>query len=556
MRPDLAQDTLDSHAAVHDRTQFEVKFTYDVSAGNISQGKDDERYRIEAFFFFPRNMGVTALNFPKEAFYRSLHAYIRFKTPILSELALLDPMDRQSPLNAISFYLKRLNMGQGTAKDVADAENEARLFGCVVSSQLKHYRHELERHLSAAKRHPADVGRWRELEGFLFDALSTMDQLIGRYRMLVLDFRTTGLKLDPKFLAHLRQVDEFLTYRYDETLSGLHYQLSAIWEAPERLERIIERLRAVAEAEGRHRKAQGFVQLAPSDEEALALYTYRQSALKKLVEQVLYLDVKTVQETVRWRNLAAMFGAGAAAFFAGTGDRTIVFPLFVKNFWLAVAIFAILYVIKDRMKEIGREYIWTRVSRYFPDNKLIVHDPVKDLNIGSCTERVRYADKGKISKDVLSVRNFNHSIDLDEEREETVIVYQNDVTLNAREILASHQRRQDIKHILRFSVEDLFARMDNPTARVQFYDAASRLFCRLRAPKVYHLNVVFRFTRWDDKNQKGEPTYQRIRVVLDKNGIHRIDSVVEGCRAHDLLPSIQRVRNTGPLHPPGEKTSA
>jgi hypothetical protein len=98
--------------------------------------------------------------------------------------------------------------------------------------------------------------------------------------------------------------------------------------------------------------------------------------------------------------------------------------------------------------------------------------------------------------------------------------------------------------------------MDNPTARVQFYDAASRLFCRLRAPKVYHLNVVFRFTRWDDKNQKGEPTYQRIRVVLDKNGIHRIDPVVEGCRAHDLLPSIQRVRNTGPLRAPGEKSSA
>ena len=322
------------------------------------------------------------------------------------------------------------------------------------------------------------------------------------------------------------------------------------------MERIVDRLRLVAENEGRHRKAQGFVQLTPSDEDALALYTYRASALKKLVEQVLYLDVKTVQETNRWRSLAAMLGAAAAAFFASASDRSLVFPLFMKNFWLAVALFAVLYVIKDRLKEIGRDYVWTRVARYFPDNKLLIHDPVKDIDMGRCTERVRYADKDKVSKDVLSVRNFNHTIDLDEEREETVIVYQNDVTLNAREILASHQRRQDIKHILRFSVEDLFARMDNPTARVQFYDAASRLFCRLRAPKVYHLNVVFRFTRWDDKNQKEEPTYQRIRVILDKNGIHRIDPVVDGARAHELLPQIQRIRNTGKLTPPGEKTSA
>lgn len=556
MRPDLAQDTLNSHAAVHDRTQFEVKFTYDVSAGNISQGKDFERYRIEAFFFFPRNMGVTALNFPKEAFYRSLHGYIRFKTPTLSELALLDPLNQRSPLNQLSFYLKRLTMGQGTEKDMVDAENEARLFGCVVSSLLKHYEHELKRHLDLAKKRPHDLGRWRELEGFLFDALATMTQLLERYRALVKDSETLGVRVSRKFVSHLRQVDEFLTYRYDETLSAVHYQLSGVWEAPERMERIGDRLRVVAENEGRHRTAMGFVGLTPSDEEALALYTYRQSALKKLVEQVLYLDVATVQETVRWRNLAAMLGAALAAIFASTSDRTFIIPLFTKNFWLAVALFATAYVVKDRMKEIGREYVWSRVSRFFPDNKLTIHDHVKDLNVGRCTERVRYLDKDHVSTDVLTVRNFNHTIDLDEEREETVICYSNDVTLNAREILREHHRRQDIKHILRFSVEDLFARMDNPTARVQFYDAASRLFCRLRAPKVYHLNVVFRFTRWDDKNDKEAPTYQRIRVILDKNGIHRIDSVVDGCREHDLHPSILKVRDTGPLREHQRKNSA
>ena len=270
MRPDLAQDTLNSHAAVHDRTQFEVKFTYDVSAGNISQGKDFERYRIEAFFFLPRNMGVTDLTFPKDAFYRSLHGYIRFKTPIISEFGLMDPLNQRSPLNTLSFYLKRLTLGQGKPKDITDAENEARLFGCVMSSLLKHYGHELAAQLKKAKQAPKDAGRWRELEGFLFDALSTTDQLLERYRALVHEFRTLGCA-DAKLIGHLRQVDEFLTYRFDETLSGFHHQLSSVWEAPERMERIIDRLRLVAEHEGRHRQAQGFVVLTPSDEDALAL---------------------------------------------------------------------------------------------------------------------------------------------------------------------------------------------------------------------------------------------------------------------------------------------
>jgi hypothetical protein len=122
-----------------------------------------------------------------------------------------------------------------------------------------------------------------------------------------------------------------------------------------------------------------------------------------------------------------------------------------------------------------------------------------------------------------------------------VILYQNDLRLYAREILGEHKRRTDIKHILRFSVEDLLARLDNPTARVQFYDPASRIFCRVRAPKVYHLNVVFRLTHWDERNRREEPYYHRIRVILDKNGIHRIDTV-----PLDGTVSVQR-KAQGPL---------
>ena len=29
---------------VHDRTQYEITFTYDISAENMSEGKDTERY--------------------------------------------------------------------------------------------------------------------------------------------------------------------------------------------------------------------------------------------------------------------------------------------------------------------------------------------------------------------------------------------------------------------------------------------------------------------------------------------------------------------------------
>lgn len=545
MRLDHSSDNPIAHCAIHDRSQFEVQFNYDVAPEHMSQGKAHDRYRVEAYFFFPSNMGVTALSFPREEFYRSLYAYIRFRTPEISELTLLDPLSRQSPLNALSFGLKQIGLGRDTSQD--GLINEARLFGCVVSGLMRARAKELEARMRGAKRHGTDTARWRGLEGSLLEFLDELPELLGRYRTIVDEFRSFEGRLEPTTLDRLKQVDEFLTYRFDHTMAELHFQLQSTWESPTRLARVADRLHDVAERESNHRDRQGYITLAPGDDNAMALYTYRSGALKKIMDQVLYLDVKTISQTTRWKNIAAGLGALFAAYstaLANTGSNALQ----SEHIYLAVTVFALAYMVRDRVKEVAREKVWARISKYFPDNKLLIHDPTKDIDVGRCHERVVYMTKSKVPADVLKVRNTQHVIDLDSERKETVIMYQNDLKLNAKEILSEHQRRTDIKHILRFSVEELLGRLDNPTARVQFYDPESRIFCRLRAPKVYHLNLVFRLTHWDERDRKEVPSFHRIRVVLDKNGIQRIDTVAgtgtgeTRSKAHGAMPS-----NTEPL---------
>lgn len=522
MRHDNGVESLDAHVTIHDRSQFEVQFTYGISPEHLTMGKDFEHYRVEAFYFFPSNMGITALNYPREDFYKSLHAYIRFKTPEMSELAMLDPLNRQSPLNVLSFNLKLLS--QGEVFDQDQASGEARLFGTVMSTLMRTRLDSIKHMLGRAKSR-GDAYLWRELEGQICDMLTSMEELLEKYRGLVVDYNTMAPHVSQILMDRLRHVDEFLTYRFDHTLAALHFDLASAWSAPVRLDKVSQRLQEVADSEARHRVRRGYITLSPGDDQALALYTYRSSALKKLIDQVLYLDVKTVQQTNRWRNLAAMMGAMGAAFFAGFTDRTVTLPLYQHSMWLALTLFALFYVAKDRMKEFAREYLWDRVSRFFPDNRLTIVDPAAGIDVGRCHEKVRYLLKGHVPEDVLEVRNASHAIDLDQERKETVVMYRNDLKLYAREILSEHQRRTHIKHILRFNINDLLSRLDNPTAKVQFYDTESRIFCRLRAPKVYHLNVVFKLTRWDDRNRIEAPQYTRIRVILDKNGIHRIDTV-------------------------------
>jgi hypothetical protein len=175
----------------------------------------------------------------------------------------------------------------------------------------------------------------------------------------------------------------------------------------------------------------------------------------------------------------------------------------------------------------------------------MIHDPIKDLPLGRCTERAHYMAKADLPADVRAVRDQNHVVDLDSEREETVLLYRNHVKLNAREILAEHRRRTHVKHFLRFSVDELLPRLDDPSVKVRFYDPEAGGFQRTNAPKVYHLNIVFKLQRFDAGNEPLAPFYQRIRVVLDKDGIQRIEPVaVENLPA----PAVKK-RGTGTLVP-------
>ncbi len=514
----------DAQVALHDRSQFEIQLSYDVSARHVSQSKTFEQYRVEAFFFFPLNLGVSPLNFPREDFYRCLRGYLRYRTPALTEVALLDPLNQHSPLNVVSFELKQLI--EGRTENASGVWNAARLFACVVSGQLRRR----VRAIQSAVMPQAAFGRYdpsRDTVDAIMAFCREMPEILEKYRGLLADVRLlqSQTEVTREWCDRLRHVDEFLTYRFDHSLAAIHHALQDGLHLDAQGIAALNALEICAARESEHRRVMGYLSLDTADPRGLALYTYRAGALKKIMEQVLYLDVKTTQETTRWRNLAAVVGAMVAALFAGFSDRTYILPLYQSNLWTALALFAVIYVLKDRMKEVFREYVWEKVSHHFPDNKLIITDPLRRLRLGRCREKIRYRSKAEVPQDVLAVRNANHVVDLDQERQETVITYTSDTRLDARRMIALQSQQTNIKHILRFSVQDLLGSLDDPTARVQFYESSTRRFIRLRAPKVYHLNVVFRMTQWDDQNRVQKPAYQRIRVVIDKNGIQHIDAV-------------------------------
>jgi hypothetical protein len=139
------------------------------------------------------------------------------------------------------------------------------------------------------------------------------------------------------------------------------------------------------------------------------------------------------------------------------------------------------------------------------------------------------------------VRSNAHTIELDEEREETVIRYRTDVKVD-RPTDGGPARR--IKLIFRFNVQSYLARLDNPQVPIRYYDPGVGAFRSDLAPKVYHINVIVRLARWDEWGRIPRTSLMRVRIVVDKDGIVRIDEVLPNCPTPLVATALDMTNKT------------
>ncbi len=508
----LARDPgLEARIALHDRQHFEIELNYEVSP-HLAHPDGRVRTRVDAYFFLPTQMGITIIDYTRDDFFRDVFSYLRFKTPTLSIRELADPLHTDSPLNRLAFRLVRMaDRPDRTPREEGLAIQEAKLVGCVVIAHWRDRRAAL-RH-DRANRRPFDAGAWR-------DEIEEDLRLLDRIRTLM-RFHVPATMGDPRGLPRvLRRLDEILTYRFDEHLAKLHALLPpGDLEGREALEAYLLR---VAEAEHVHRVARGYLVLDREHPPSLERYTYRVSGLKKYLAQVLWLDVETIREADRWRGWFAAIGAALAAFWSTLGDRNVNVHLHGVSTAVLIAIIVGVYILKDRIKEFVRERLSTTVGVLLPARKLRIRDPLTGLRVGTCRQTFEFREKSSLPGDIRQVRDFTHVQDLDEEKREAVLAYRHQITLDPRTILEAPHPRRHVKHILRYSVAALQHRLSDPSVEVPCFDAEQGGFEVLQGPKVYHLNVVLRVC----SGPHGEPVYHRLRAILSKDGLVRVEPVV------------------------------
>lgn len=489
----------------HDQYQFEVKLAYD-----LHRHIPRDRYRVDTYFFIPENLDINSATYTKKHFYRDLLLYIRFRTPDFTLSALTDSGSDRSPLKGVGTCLSAC-LGTPTPGAFHALDYELRLLGCVLKNTLRLQAREIERLLTEKdpNRGPESLAQG---EALLTEFLMQIRNVTTRFRNFKSGFQDPRL---PGCAASTYAfTDEYISLLIEERAHELLRLVQDRAEPP--LIKAAAGLRDLIQGETSYRHDAGYPSLVTAGQENETV-VFRLSVLKKFMGSALHLHVQKRMEETGLEHLLLSLGAGLAMLFA-TG---VAFYYQKVYGTLSLGFFVILvvsYMLKDRMKALSQARLQNWLAKNVYDRSTSIYDPLTGTKMGVCREAVGFVPEKRVDPLAIKLRNRDHITEIENTwRAEKVIHYTKDITLYSRHILRNHKRKTGVTDIVRFNLRNFLLKMDEPTKDLfTLSDGRSHV---ISGARVYHVNVILRFT------SKRETRYERIRLVLNRDGIKRLEPV-------------------------------
>lgn len=500
-------ETIQQSAITHDRYQVELKLDYQLDRGR------ETHYRISTYIFIPRSLGITEESYPKNELYRTIKNYIRIKTPEMSLRDLLD--DATSPLQMVKTILEQPSWYRNNTRN-DQIVHGLRLFGGMFKSSLREHLNLIERRIGMA----SPGANIHQLVGNLIAEMIAEAQKIGTcYRSLYAEFNMPYVKKEV-FLAH-SSVDEYISLLIEESATEL-FKIVQEHHSGEDQSRYCQRLSEIVNNETAHRISRGYGSLLKIDDEN-ETYEYRSSTIKKYVGGVLHLSVDAQREgKAREQFLLAlaagisMFFATAVAFYFQSVYGSFTFPAFVA---LIVG-----YMFKDRIKQLGQTLFAGRLRANLYDRRINIKTLDGKYKLAILREKITFMKESEISHEVRSAREKDPFTDLDNGQQgETIICHTKDIVLNVdlfQRAFSGFPKTSGLNDIIRYDIHRYLQNMDDPIVdQLLLHNGKLNM---VNSHKVYHLNFVSQYSSGSDRNEK---MYKRMRLVLNRLGIKRIEHI-------------------------------
>jgi hypothetical protein len=340
-------------------------------------------------------------------------------------------------------------------------------------------------------------------------------------------------------------VDEYASVRLLEMLAGAERALGAIEGSrhAEALAPVVAKVEAhVADAlerEVARRLEKGYISADPTSLEALECYIDRASRLKKHFQEVLFLEPERYEVAQRLHHWVAAFVALIASTWAfvwqivllnsrNTGTKIGSSVIFVA------AAAGLVYAAKDRIKEMGRTWISGNMHRLYAQRVARFRAPARRLPkrdvIVSARESI--GQKTMQIPDTLNPESGATML-------ATIINYHQRGKVQSKKALFEQGVRR-IKHVFRYDLSPLFARIDNATKPVPVLDATTRKVRFTDAPRCYRVPVRV------SVQVRGQTVEEVATVVLHKRGLDRLERPPEAHGSDPaILPWRERAKESG-----------
>ncbi|MCF6177253.1 MAG: hypothetical protein L3J71_15965 [Victivallaceae bacterium] len=485
--------SLQEKISIHDRYQFELKYTYPLDHHNPVT-----EYTVESFLFIPNNLGINSGSYSQDKFYNDMQKYIRLKTPKMHLHAII--AGKNCPLKKINEAMDKLCSRPDDEQIVSEYIYHVKMFCSIAKSAVRDQQAYIEELLPSEDRHQI-------IELYL----THIEQLLASFREL--KHLVYSAHVDKDISAFYAMADEYLSLLGEKYINRLILFINenSGSHSQEQLTCAVKFIKA----EQAYRRDNHYPSV-PERESDNEEVVYRQRILKKIMGSILFLKTSVKTEGRILEQIIAGFAAGLAMLFAAI-SMLLSQKFFADLTTSLLVVLVVSYIFKDRIKEFSRTYMVRWLRKYIYDYKTELRTAM-DVKIGICRELFTFLTEADLSAEIVKIRNKDYLGQLDNGYAPENILYSKKnikIFNNPGQRLFADMQPDGIIDIIRLNITHFIEKMDNPRKVLFVPDGDDKMF-PVKSRSVYHLNLVLKY------HMGKEIEHHKFRIVLSRSGIKRI----------------------------------
>ncbi|NUP07344.1 MAG: hypothetical protein HOW73_14935 [Polyangiaceae bacterium] len=507
-RPSRLEPQSDIEWRIHDKTHLEFAIDYPFRA-------DPVEYRWEAYFFVPDSFRLEQTTYDKKQIYDDLLSYVRLAVPEMpfeAAARACESGDAGSPIADLREALRKAEGFPDESPPSKTVVRTLRIFACMIRASG----------LEAQRVMLADVDDARTAEQAAHATASfakLAHRIAAAYRAVIDD--SAKMDLSGECRVALKWVDEDLSLFLEALVATASVRVHQRAQSEgDRWGDVASRLAAEAVIEARYRRARGYESVGNDDASPRDIehFEFRRHVLKRFTSSVLWLK-NEVREGATW--MLHLLYAGAAALAMAFAVLATIKAMDFQAYLMPYAILLVIsYAVKDRMKAILQTVFARWAEKRFPDRAWTIRGEERPDAVGVVHENAGFREFENLPKGVLDARRVTREHAIEEyARPETVLWHTKKLKLVPRK--EGELPSPMMTEIFRLNIGSWLAHTDDPNRTITFADPDEGAICSVTARRVYNINVVYRLA-----SRTEERAWRRIRVVVSRKGIERIDPIV------------------------------